>query len=147
MTPPDNNIWLIDTDHLSLMDRGTSGGLKILSRLRNLSPDDYGISVVTYAEQAKGWLSKVAEANSAEAEVRAFDKLQKSLTFCTAFAIWGYTPEAAAKCMELKKRKGRVGTQDLRIASIALVNNAILLTCNARDFSKVPNLKFEDWTI
>jgi predicted nucleic acid-binding protein len=29
---------------------------------------------------------------------------------------------------------------DLKIASIALANRATVLTCNARDFSKVPNL-------
>jgi tRNA(fMet)-specific endonuclease VapC len=45
----------------------------------------------------------------------------------------------------LVKSKIRIGTMDLKIASIALANDATVLTCNARDFGKVPNLRIEDW--
>jgi tRNA(fMet)-specific endonuclease VapC len=41
----------------------------------------------------------------------------------------------------------RVGTQDLRIASIVLANQGILLSRNARDFDRFPNLIVENWTI
>jgi tRNA(fMet)-specific endonuclease VapC len=37
--------------------------------------------------------------------------------------------------------------QDLRIAEIALSNQTILVTRNYQDFSKIPNLCLEDWTI
>jgi tRNA(fMet)-specific endonuclease VapC len=36
---------------------------------------------------------------------------------------------------------------DLRIASIAISRGLVLLTRNARDFSKIPELVIEDWTI
>ncbi|WP_395092089.1 hypothetical protein [Armatimonas sp.] len=36
---------------------------------------------------------------------------------------------------------------DLKIASIALSNQATLLTRNLRDYSKVPGLRCEDWTL
>jgi len=36
---------------------------------------------------------------------------------------------------------------DLRIAAIAIANDLTLLTRNAIDFERVPNLHFEDWTI
>lgn len=35
----------------------------------------------------------------------------------------------------------------LKIAAIALANNATLLSKNLRDFSKVPGLKVEDWSV
>jgi predicted nucleic acid-binding protein len=35
---------------------------------------------------------------------------------------------------------------DLRIASIALVEGATVLTANASDFEKVPGLTIDDWT-
>lgn len=37
--------------------------------------------------------------------------------------------------------------KDLRTAAIALSVNGIMVTRNHRDFSKVPNLKIEDWTV
>ncbi len=41
----------------------------------------------------------------------------------------------------------RVNTMDLRIAAIALSQDMTVLTRNTVDFERVPNLKFEDWTI
>jgi len=35
--------------------------------------------------------------------------------------------------------------RDLKIASIALVNDALLVTANLRDFSQVPELRCENW--
>jgi len=48
---------------------------------------------------------------------------------------------------EFHRQRIRIGTQDLRIAAIVLANNAILVTGNYRDFSQVPGLVQEDWTI
>jgi tRNA(fMet)-specific endonuclease VapC len=48
---------------------------------------------------------------------------------------------------ELVRQKIRIGTQDLRIAAITLSVNGILVTRNQRDFTKVPNLVFEDWSV
>jgi tRNA(fMet)-specific endonuclease VapC len=140
-------LYLLDTDHLSLMERGTPEGAKIQARLALLGPDDYGITIVSYGENMRGALAEVADAKTPSEEVRAFRLLRENLRFCTAFAIWEYTSEAAARCAELRKQKVRVGTQDLRIASIALVSGATLLTRNTRDFARVPGLLFEDWTV
>jgi hypothetical protein len=46
----------------------------------------------------------------------------------------------------LRKQKIRIGTQDLRIASIVLAVNGTLVTRNQRDFAQVPELTLEDWT-
>jgi tRNA(fMet)-specific endonuclease VapC len=140
-------LYLLDTDHFSLLYRRSAPGLKIQERLRLLSPDDYGISIVTYVESTKGWLAEIARAETPEQEVLAFAAMQNSFRFCTAFALWEYTAEAATKSAELKSQKIRVGPQDRKIASIALVNNATLLTRNTQDFERIPHLLFADWSI
>ena len=48
---------------------------------------------------------------------------------------------------EMRRQKVRVATMDLRIAAIAISNSLVLLTRNISDFSKVPGLITEDWTV
>ncbi|WP_265276229.1 hypothetical protein [Nostoc sp. KVJ3] len=47
----------------------------------------------------------------------------------------------------LRAQRVRIATMDLRIASIALSRSLVLLTRNTSDFSKVPNLMTQDWTV
>jgi tRNA(fMet)-specific endonuclease VapC len=58
-----------------------------------------------------------------------------------------YDERAANACERLRVARVRIGTMDLRIAAIALANNATLLTRNTRDFAKVPGLRLEDWSV
>lgn len=58
-----------------------------------------------------------------------------------------FTEEAKDHFSNLINQKIRIGTQDLKIAAIALSVNGIIVTRNQKDFSKVPNLPLEDWTI
>jgi len=53
---------------------------------------------------------------------------------------------AAAIFDELRAQRLRIGTNDLAIAAITLSTSGILLTRNAVDFERIPNLLFEDWT-
>lgn len=57
-----------------------------------------------------------------------------------------FDADAAARFDDLKKAKINIGTNDLKIAAIALANDAVVLTRNTQHFGKVPNLRTEDWT-
>ena len=53
---------------------------------------------------------------------------------------------AAVECLRrLRDQRIRIGTQDLKIASIVLAHDATLLTRNTVDFAKVPGLRFQNW--
>ena len=141
-------IYLLDTDHVSLFTRATSEGAVIRRRLRNVAPDDYGTTVVTYEEQCRGWLDKIHQAQTSEARVEAYSQLKENLNFFSAIAVAEYDARADAQYVALKQVvKNKVGTKDLRIAAIALASGATLLTRNTRDFSRVPGLIFADWTV
>jgi tRNA(fMet)-specific endonuclease VapC len=61
---------------------------------------------------------------------------------------WEIVPlddRAADQFTDLRRQRIRIGAMDLKIASIALVNDALLVTSNVRDFSRVPGLRCEDW--
>lgn len=58
-----------------------------------------------------------------------------------------FDPVAITIFEQMRSQQIRVSTMDLRIAAIAISRNLVLLTRNVRDFSKVPGLKTEDWTV
>ncbi len=139
-------IYLLDTDHVSFLQAATTAGHNILQRLRAIRPDDYGTTVITYEEQCRGWLDKINRAQSATSRVAASADLQDNLDFFSRTAVWSYDERAEAEFGRLTQAKVRLGTKDLRIACIALVNGATVLTRNSRDFSRVPGLLYDDWS-
>ena len=78
-------------------------------------------------------------------EVRIYDRLSHFIDLIREMLIFPFDDRAADRIRQLRARKTRIGTMDLKIACIALANNAILLTANRRDFTRVPGLRFENW--
>jgi hypothetical protein len=56
-----------------------------------------------------------------------------------------WSEPAADQFVALRRQRIRIGTQDLKIAALALANDALLLSANLRDFEQVPGLRVEDW--
>lgn len=74
-----------------------------------------------------------------------YDKLNAVVDF---FARWDRLPfddAAATEFKSLRDHKIRIGTMDLKIASIAFSQDAVVLSANLRDFEQAPNLQVEDW--
>lgn len=65
--------------------------------------------------------------------------------FFSRWEILPFDDPAADQFESLRQAKVRIGTMDLKIASIALVHDATLPSANARDFEQVPGLRVEDW--
>jgi tRNA(fMet)-specific endonuclease VapC len=58
-------MCVLDTDHISLLDRGGAEGRRIRERLALVAPDDVAATVVSYEEQMRGWMSAIARAGTA----------------------------------------------------------------------------------
>jgi len=71
--------------------------------------------------------------------------LAKLIDFLGDWTLAGWDEEAARIFDDLRAKRVRIGTQDLRIAAIALAHDALLLSANLRDFERVPGLRSEDW--
>lgn len=44
-----------------------------------------------------------------------------------------------------RRQNIRIGSMDIKIASIAIANDALVLSANLRDFELVPGLRVENW--
>jgi tRNA(fMet)-specific endonuclease VapC len=140
-------VWILDTDSLTLFLQGHP---TITDNLAAKTPGEVVITVVTAEEQIWGRLSAIRRASQAsgtERLVRTYRKFHEALNDLLRFVILDFTEVANLQYQELRRQKIRVGTQDLRIAAIALSVDAIIVTRNQRDFRQVPALQLEDWTI
>jgi tRNA(fMet)-specific endonuclease VapC len=72
--------------------------------------------------------------------------LARILRQFAAAPVVTFDADAVAVFDGLEARRFRVDTMDLRIASIALSRDLVLLTRNTADFARVPDLITEDWT-
>jgi tRNA(fMet)-specific endonuclease VapC len=79
--------------------------------------------------------------------VQAHANLLASLQLFQQFPHVAYDQRTEAQFQQLRSLRLCVGTQDLKIASVALVSNLILLTRNRRDFVKIPGLSMDDWSV
>ena len=53
-------IYVLDTDHMSVLARGGAPSLALTLRLADIADKDITTSIVSYEEQCKGWLAKTA---------------------------------------------------------------------------------------
>jgi tRNA(fMet)-specific endonuclease VapC len=135
--------WLLDTDHVSLHERGHA---PLRSRLVSIPADSIGVSVVTVEEMIRGRLAILARRLEGEARARAYAKLMETVLFFGSIPVVSFDLACEQQFQTLRSLRLRVGSRDLRIAATALVNNLILVTRNRQDFERVPGLMIEDWS-
>jgi tRNA(fMet)-specific endonuclease VapC len=136
--------WVLDTDHVSLLQRGHP---VVVSKVTAINPDEIAVTVITIVEQMYGRLDVIKRAKSQEELVTAYALLRETFNRLCQANILDFNEAAFKIYNELLKQKIRVGTQDLRIAAIALALNSTVVTRNFRDFEKIPDLKIVDWSI
>ena len=137
-------MLVLDTDHLSELDRNSIAGKRLVERVRR-SVDDVATTIVTAQEQLRGWIAQVNRFRNPHQQVMPYARLQGRIEF---FAEWLVLPfdDAAADRFDALRASGlRTGSMDLKIASIVLVNGATLLSRNLSDFENIPGLRVEDW--
>ncbi len=139
-------MYLLDTDHLSMLERGGEIAQRIISRLSILSPEDINVTVITYEEQTRGWLGFIAKARNLEEQIIAYRKLEKHIATFSKLRVIGFDSESALVFKRLRAEYPRLGTMDLKIAAISIAKGATLLTRNLSDFENIANLQVQDWT-
>jgi len=137
---------VLDTDHLSVLEhRDSPQAFALQSRLEAEPPSELFTTVVSLEEQMRGWLSLIARYSHVDQQVAYYDRLRSMHEF---FANWQMLPfdiPAAQEFQQLRRQEIRIGTMDLKIASIARTQNALLLSANLSDFEQVPGLRVENW--
>jgi tRNA(fMet)-specific endonuclease VapC len=135
--------YILDTDHLSLAQRKHP---IVTAKILAMPKDSMAITIITVEEQLRGRFSQIRRFPSGPGCINAYFNLRETVDDLRTKIILDFDLVAEAIDQSLIKQKLRLGTQDRRIAAIALANRCTLVTANTQDFSKAPGLILEDWT-
>ncbi len=138
--------FLLDTDHISILQRQTGSEYNALTaRIAQVPRSDLALCIVSFHEQILGCNAYIVRAKASNDVVRGYRMFDRVLSAFVAAVVLAFDENASLVYDELVSKRVRIGTMDLRIASIALSHGLTLVTRNSRDFAKVPGLVIEDW--
>lgn len=112
---------------------------KVFQKLQEVDPEDVCVSSITYAELVHG-VEKSAAIEK--------NRLALSMLFAN-IEILNFDVDAA-NCYgkiraDLEKKGTPIGPLDMMIAGHTMSKGYIVVTNNVKEFSRVPNLKIENW--
>ncbi len=136
--------FLFDTDHLTLFEVHHP---PIIQRLAMQPTGSVGISAVTVEESLRGRLATLARARDSQKRINQYAQLLATIRVFSQLPLVPFDSACESQYQRLLLLRLRVGTQDLKIAAVALTNNLTLLTRNRVDFSRIPGLFFDDWSV
>jgi tRNA(fMet)-specific endonuclease VapC len=138
------SLYVFDTDHLSLYQ---AGHVRVLQNLTRHVHDELSLAVISVEEQLSGWQTALRKARD---ETRRSEVYRRMALSIEGFAGWTVLPlsvPAMARHSNLLRQHLNIGSNDLKIAAIAMERRGTVVTRNARDFARVPGLKWEDWSV
>ncbi|WP_109078295.1 type II toxin-antitoxin system VapC family toxin [Aggregatibacter kilianii] len=132
-------IYLLDTNIIIYLMKNRPQA--VADKVAQLPPNDrLAMSFITYAELLKG----AHGSHNYEKAVSGIQRITKRISvlypdeqICHYYGKWADT---------LKKQGTPIGNNDLWIACHALSLNAVLVTHNVKEFARINELKWQDWT-
>lgn len=130
--------YLLDTNICVHLIRHKPAGL--LDRLTALPVGEAGVSSITVAELQYGVHKSSRPEQNAEALAMFLAPLPIADFDYAAAEAYGRVPA------QIERAGTPIGPLDMLIAAHAVSLNAVLVTGNLAEFSRVPGLRVEDWT-
>lgn len=136
---------ILDTDHVSLILWGDER----LKEQVDQHPEAC-TTVITIQEIFNGWVTRINQAKPNDDFVELYSRFINTIDYLKQAEILNFD-RAADQCFRslLQQnpplRKARL-QRDMRIAAIALSQDATIVTRNQRDFGQVPGLEIVDWS-
>lgn len=144
-------MYLLDTDAVSNYLDKRRGNELLRKRIEQTPPETIWISIVTFEEIIRGILNLLNQARkhprNAVKIVEYYRVLQNLAQDLNYFQILPYDTAAETKYQTIPAAVRQQHSQDSHIAAIALAHDFTVITLNTRHFSKIPDLRTEDWSL
>jgi len=142
-------VYLLDTNVLSYLFRGTAGYEALFQRVREADPTTLFVSVISVEEMMQGALATI-RIEQAKGGTKGYQRLRKLMEFLTSFSLVDYSDTEDSLFRALPASVRRRGRGDCQIATTAVCHNLTVVTCNIQHFADIaaslPTLTFEDWS-
>ncbi len=136
-------IYLLDTDTFSLF---LQNDVSVLGNVVQHLTDHIVISIITVQEIWDGWMTVIHRAKTSDRVSSAYLRLADTLNELRNWSVVTFPESAISSYSALKRLKLNVGSNDLKIAAIAIEIGATVVTRNLRDFTRIPGVVCEPWT-
>ena len=93
----------------------------------------------------RGWLAEINRYHDPHRQISPYAKLQRQVEVFADWTILPWKADAAELFQSLRRQGVRIGSLDLKIASVVLVHGGTLLSRNKSDFGKISSLHIENW--
>ena len=130
------DIYILDTDICIYWLKGNDS---IEKKIVQVGFSNICITVITECELFYGAFKSAKK----EKNLSVIGELKSKIN--TLHTVEGVSPIYGKLKSELGNKGQTIDDADLLIASIALSNNAILVTNNISHFKRIPGLKIENW--
>ena len=139
-------MFLFDTDIISLAFQGQQ---QVSKRLSAVSPTSVYVSSISVEEELQGFLAGINRARSRPSLGIAAPSLRlvEAVKDFARLQLLAYDDEAERLFQSFPASVRRVGGMDCRIAAHAIVSGLVAVTRNTRDFSRIPGVQTEDWSV
>jgi len=129
-------MYILDTNTVIYFFKGVGD---VAEKLLSVPPKEIGLPSVVPYEIYVG----IAKSTSPE---KRRQQLEQLVSVVNLFPFGLNEAQCAAKIRaDLETRGCPIGPYDVLIAATALIHNGILVTHNVNEFSRVDNLRIEDW--
>jgi tRNA(fMet)-specific endonuclease VapC len=131
-------VIVLDTDVITILLREEGRAAQILEDRLDATDEPVLITIVSVEEQLRGWLSWISRARTTERLIEGYSRLHTFVQDLERFDVLDFDGRAAATFHDLRKSRVRIGTLDLRIASVALLHGATLVSRNLKTCGRCP---------
>ena len=143
--PKSRPTYLLDTDTASLALRRH---LRIGARILQTPAPLIWLGSIAAEEMIQGALASVNQARSRPgSDIETVSRYFVTLLIQIAkYQLLPYTNAAERLFQSWPASVKRIGPNDCRIAAGAIAHGYTVVTCNGKDFSRIPGVRFEDWS-
>jgi tRNA(fMet)-specific endonuclease VapC len=105
-------MLIFDTDHMTLLEWAEGAEFNRLHERLTNSSEETATTIISYEEQARGWLAYVARSRTLVQQVHAYRKLNHNLQLYRKIQVLEFDERAAAEFQRLRNTGVRVGFEN-----------------------------------